>query len=208
MSIRSAARLIEPQVCPAYILAGGRSSRFGSDKALVQVGGLCLLELVISTLQAHGHQVFVVADRADRYRQIGLECLVDRLLGCGPLAGMAAALEHRRESGSGWSLLLNCDQWIWLPAWFQALNAYASDEVEAIGFVSQQFAPAAMEPLPCLLHTRLLPEISKRLELKQLALWGLFNGARTKCIEIEPSPRLWAFNTPAELDALRLRCPQ
>ncbi len=199
---------IRPQDCSAYILAGGRSSRFGSDKALVQVGdGEVLLNRLCSTLATLGHQTQVVADRADRYQQLGIRCLVDRVSGCGPLAGVAAALQHRCGSGEGWCLVLSCDQLLWRAEWFSVLAQHAADQVDAVGFSGrwEGTTRAALEPLPCLLHTRLLDKVLNQLASRKHALQAIFQISSSIGVRCSACPKQWSFNTQAELQELRAR---
>jgi len=110
--------------CPAYILAGGQSARFGSDKALVTVEGKPLLLHLHLSLAALGHAVQVIADREDRYAALGLTCLLDAQPQSGPLAGLMTAVRHRRSLlGEGWLLLANCDQVEWFPEWLTLLGS-------------------------------------------------------------------------------------
>jgi molybdenum cofactor guanylyltransferase len=77
------------------ILAGGRSSRFGSDKALAVVGGKTLLDHVIGRL---GPQVSALAVNTNSddpvYAETGLPLVKDATQDFrGPLAGILASLE-------------------------------------------------------------------------------------------------------------------
>ena len=74
----------------AFILAGGRSSRMGSDKALLTVGKQTLLERALHTAAAVANTVFIAGPR-DRYAQYG-EVVEDVFPDCGPLGGIHAAL--------------------------------------------------------------------------------------------------------------------
>ena len=72
------------------VLAGGRSSRFGSDKALAMLGGRSLLDHALAALRPHCDAVIVVGrgeipdwPRADM----------------GPLGGIAGALTHAADQG-------------------------------------------------------------------------------------------------------------
>ena len=122
---------------PAYILCGGRSQRFGADKARVLIEGVPQLLRLSGALQRAGHEVRYVADRADRYRDLGVECLVDSRPDCGPMAGLECALQHRTaeiasyasltragESDAIWAarlLVVSCDQAIWESSWSEEL---------------------------------------------------------------------------------------
>src|ERR1017187_9503376 len=74
----------------AFILAGGRSTRMGSDKALLTVGKQTLLERALQTAAAVANQVFIAGPR-DRYAQYG-DVVEDIFPDCGPLGGIHAAL--------------------------------------------------------------------------------------------------------------------
>ena len=79
------------------VLAGGQSSRFGSDKALASLGGQTLLARAAASLEAQCDSVIVVGrgDVQDRPRA-----------GMGPLGGINAALHH--ADAHGYSEVLTC----------------------------------------------------------------------------------------------------
>ncbi|MDO9368088.1 MAG: molybdenum cofactor guanylyltransferase [Sphingopyxis sp.] len=72
------------------VLAGGRSSRFGSDKALAMLDGRTLLDHAVAALRPHCDAVVVV----------GREDVPDwPHPDMGPLGGIAGALIHAVEKG-------------------------------------------------------------------------------------------------------------
>jgi len=87
------------------ILAGGRSTRFGSDKALALLDGRPLIDHAAAALAPYVEQM-VVCGRADpRW-----PCLPDQPApGMGPLGGLAAALLHARDEGFDGVLSTGCD---------------------------------------------------------------------------------------------------
>ncbi len=74
----------------AFILAGGRSTRMGSDKALLSLGGQTLLERALQTAGTVAKTVFIAGPR-ERYGRYG-EVVEDVIRDCGPLGGIHAAL--------------------------------------------------------------------------------------------------------------------
>ena len=77
------------------VLAGGQSSRFGSDKALAELGGQTLLARAVATLEAQCDAVVVVGRG-----HAPATTIPDRPAGgMGPLGGIAAALHHACENG-------------------------------------------------------------------------------------------------------------
>lgn len=84
------------------VLAGGMSTRFGSDKALAEVGGQTLLERAVATLSAWCDAV-VVAGRDEAPAPVIADWPRP---GMGPLGGLAAALRHAQEQG--FEAVLSC----------------------------------------------------------------------------------------------------
>lgn len=108
----------------AYILVGGKSSRFGSDKALIEIEGRPLvLHLAGIARQAAG-PVTLVGPPA-RYEHLGLPIIPDTHEGVGPLAGILAALEHSAEP---WNLVLACDMPHLTPAFLDLLFTRAEQD--------------------------------------------------------------------------------
>jgi molybdopterin-guanine dinucleotide biosynthesis protein A len=85
------------------VLAGGNSTRFGSDKALAELGGRTLLARAFDTLTGYCELVVI----AGRERGPGHRCIPDwPQPGMGPLGGIAAALRLARDEG--YDSVLSC----------------------------------------------------------------------------------------------------
>src|SRR5581483_8996521 len=77
------------------VMAGGRSTRFGRDKALLELDGETLLSRTVRTLSQATDEVLVVGPPERAGQVAGVTVLQDGLLGAGPLAGIATALSAR-----------------------------------------------------------------------------------------------------------------
>ncbi|MBX3593270.1 molybdenum cofactor guanylyltransferase [Sphingomonas sp.] len=87
------------------LLAGGRSRRFGTDKALARLNGQTLLDHAAHALAAYCDSVVVIGHEASGYRT-----LPDwPRAGLGPLGGLAAALRHAAGHGHGEVLAIPVD---------------------------------------------------------------------------------------------------
>ncbi len=207
---------------PFYVLAGGRSSRFGGDKATAPVAGRPQLLNLIAQLTGQGHPVHVVADRVDRYRDLDVPCVEDAVPGAGPLAGLVAALEHRlNHYGPGWLWLVPCDQYVWNPAWESPLLARTVRDclVVCYGRVSQERAGGDIppdaeapegtgrsltwEPLPGMYHTLLTEVAAESLAAGPTAsLRDLLSTVRVSVERSADLPTDYSFNTRSELERL------
>lgn len=77
------------------ILAGGKSTRFGSDKAMADVDGRPMIAHVADAIAAQCDIVIVVGRELD-----GHICIEDRPApDMGPLAGLAGALAYAADNG-------------------------------------------------------------------------------------------------------------
>lgn len=86
-------------------MVGGRSSRFGSDKALAEVGDRLMGEVAVTALRGAGVDP-VVAVGGTAGPQLNLVTVPDHWPGEGPLAALATILRWARE---GRVLVLPCD---------------------------------------------------------------------------------------------------
>ena len=84
------------------VLAGGQATRFGSDKALAELGGRTLLSRAFDALSGHCELVVI----AGRERGPG-RCIPDwPHAGMGPLGGIAAGLHLAQDEG--YETVLTC----------------------------------------------------------------------------------------------------
>jgi molybdenum cofactor guanylyltransferase len=88
----------------AFILAGGKSTRMGTDKAFVMLEGQTLLARALELARAVAGDVRIVGDVA-KFAAFA-PTVGDVFPGCGPLGGIHAAL---RASAAEWNLMLAVD---------------------------------------------------------------------------------------------------
>ena len=81
------------------ILAGGKSTRMGSDKLALTLGGQTLLDSAIGRFKTEFDNICIsVADR-EKYKDRTERIIIDILPGAGPLSGLHAALSHTECEG-------------------------------------------------------------------------------------------------------------
>lgn len=87
------------------VLAGGKSSRIGSDKGFLILNGSTFMSLIIKTVEPFVNDIIIVSNNSD-YDVFKLKRVEDILEDAGPLAGLYSGLY---ESETEYNLVLSCD---------------------------------------------------------------------------------------------------
>lgn len=90
----------------AIILAGGKSSRFGFDKAFIKIKGIPLIKRQINLLKSIFKKIIIVTDTAQKYRLRNIKVVSDIIKNSGPLSGIHSALT---ASDSFYNFIVACD---------------------------------------------------------------------------------------------------
>ncbi len=106
----------------AVLLAGGKSSRMGRDKAALVVDGRPLWRRQLATLEATGAAEIFVSGKPD-WAHEGIVSVPDAVENSGPLAGIAASLRH---CASPFLLALAVDMPSMTAAFLQSLVTLAA----------------------------------------------------------------------------------
>ena len=88
------------------ILAGGRSSRMGKDKALLEVNGKKLVQRVHEKVKNLFSETIVIANKPDALTFLDIPIFPDLIANLGPLGGIYTALKH---SSFPQCLVIACD---------------------------------------------------------------------------------------------------
>lgn len=89
------------------ILAGGKSSRMGEDKALIPfVGETTLIEFILQQIKGLGYEQLIIANNPDSYLHFGLPVFVDTISGVGALGGVYSGIF---QAACEYCLILACD---------------------------------------------------------------------------------------------------
>ena len=76
----------------AIILAGGKSSRMGTDKALLKINDMTNIEKILTNISPVFPNPILVTNDPEAYHFLGLKTVSDYFPGKGPLAGIHAGL--------------------------------------------------------------------------------------------------------------------
>lgn len=194
----TAADATEHWRAPAYVLAGGRSVRFGSDKARVRLGDELLVERAAREVASVATVVTVVAREAGAYADVGLRTIADRRADAGPLAGIEAALLDANATGADWVLISSCDLIGLREEWLRDLFDARTAQAQAVAFRGDRWMP-----LPTLMRCEALGVVQTALDQNLFALWRVLETLVTTAV---PAPAEWgrAINVNRRDDLARL----
>jgi molybdenum cofactor guanylyltransferase len=178
------------------ILAGGRSSRFGRDKALEVWYGKTLLEHVAVALEGCTER-FIVGGNLEQYGFLGLPVYTDLEIHPGSLYGLARALELAKYSRVA---VAACDTPNLTRNYWEFMANFSDFDI-----VIPENAEGLLEPLAAIYSKNCLDHVQLALEVGNLKMTGWFANLEVRIVkwsELEPyfKPNLFLnANTPSDL---------
>jgi molybdopterin-guanine dinucleotide biosynthesis protein A len=125
----------------AVILAGGKSSRMGRDKAFLEIGGQSLLARQIELAREAGAGEILISGRAGKnYSEFNGRALEDKFQNAGPLAGIERALD---SISTPLLLVLAVDLSEMNADFLRRLSAHCQKNAGAIPRIGENIEPLA-----------------------------------------------------------------
>lgn len=192
------------------VLAGGKSTRLGQDKADIVFSGITLLDRAVKLLKGHCSTVCVVGrssplDCTGSERGAGhggVSWVMDMVTGHGPAGGVATALKvlHRP------CLVLSCDLPLMDGSTLQRLIKARNERPQgALMTAFMQVETGYIEALVAIYEMEALPLLEAALEKGQFQLNRIVPEARRHHLPYSRDEAVPFFNVnhPAELSLLR-----
>jgi molybdopterin-guanine dinucleotide biosynthesis protein A len=187
-----------------FVLAGGKSTRMGQDKASVTLNGRTLLEHALAALREVCQDVSILG-RHELYDVMG-PVIEDIFPGCGPLGGIHAALTNSKTE---FNLIIAVDTPFIAPAF---LSYLAERAIALRAVVTSPEIDDYTQPLCTVYSREFLPIAEQSLKQGDYKIVPLFPKDQTLVIK-ESELRQFAFaadmfenlNTPEDLARARRR---
>lgn len=201
------------QPLSAAILAGGRSTRMGVDKALLRLTatGPALIELVLAAVRTVADDVTIVVNDG-RLDFLGARTTPDQIPGAGALGGIYSAVAAAKHDHC---LVVACDMPFLNPALLAAM-ATAPRDYDVLAPLlpvrehRQGTAAGVYETLHAIYGRAALPAMRERLDAGEYRIVGFFPAVRVAAFPFEHvrqvDPQLRSFfnaNTPERLAEAR-----
>jgi len=178
-----------------YILAGGKSTRLGPNKALLKLGSRTIIEKIISAIPPSAEGVKIVSNIPEDYAFLHLPVIGDIHPGCGPISGVHAGLV---DSESFFSFFLASD-----------LPSVSRDLIEAIiahhrgEDILCPRTRRGLEPLCSIYSKSCIPTLEDFLRQGRHSLQEVFREITTsRAIEVVDEEALFNLNTVEDWERL------
>jgi len=166
-------RLIEDVV--GVILAGGKSSRYGRNKALERLDGVPLIERVLGVMGSTFSRVIIVTNTPEYYEYLNAVMSRDLIKGLGPLGGIYTALTLLRDEAA---FVVACD----MPCLNPELIRYMVDRRGDCDGVVPRFS-GYVEALHALYEKSCLPAVRELIDLGHHQVLRFFSSVSIRYVE-------------------------
>ena len=149
------------------ILAGGKSSRLGRNKAAELIGGIPLIERVINSLKPITNRILqVTAQNSDCSPAVAaIEMIEDIYPGRGPLGGIYTGLCSSRTVAN---IVVGCD----MPFLNTSLLEHMTKLLSSYDAIVPRWPNGRIEPLHAVYSISCIPMIKRHLDNDQLSIGG------------------------------------
>lgn len=181
------------------VLAGGKSSRMGTDKGLVPFMGKPLFQYILDQLTGLSDDIFLITNRPEDYAASPYPLFTDTIPEIGALGGIYSALDHSRHE---LCVILACD----MPFISRALIDRLILEIEGFDVAIPDLGEDNLEPfravyrLTCIGPVEAGIRAGKRRAVSFLPEVSVKRIPRSVLLDLDPKLRTFLnINTPGDL---------
>lgn len=175
------------------ILAGGKSSRMGSDKGLTLFNNKPLINYVIDVLQPLCEKIIISANNSE-YDKFGYDVIKDIVPDSGPMGGIYSALMH---STTDVNIVLSCDSPFVKTQTFEYLLEKYDDTDICVPMQSS----GKYEPLCGIYKKSVIPYFKEFIENKNYKIPMVFEIVKFQEVKITENNEFFNFQTFRNLNS-------
>ncbi len=157
------------------ILAGGKSLRYGQDKAFISLNGKFLIDKVISVMKQVFQNVIIIANEQKKYSGFGLPVYEDIIKGIGPIGGILTGITYIQKTAG---FFVACD----MPFLNPELIAYMVKIRNGFDVVIPKIGKN-IEPLHAIYTKNCLPHIKETIYKKAYGIRTFFSKVSVRYVE-------------------------
>jgi molybdenum cofactor guanylyltransferase len=165
-----------------FILLGGKSSRYGSNKAFVEINGVRMIDRVAGVMKSIFYRVVLLTNTPEEYAYLRMPMVEDLVKGFGPMGGIYTGLMTLSDETG---VFVACD----MPFLSESLIRHMVDVRDDFDAVVPRM-DWMLEPLHALYSKACLPVIKEAIEQNQHQILKCFAKLRMRYLD-EQELRLW-----------------
>ena len=149
----------------AAIIAGGKSRRFGTPKALATFGDKTLIEHAICLANSITSATIISTNKENLFEDLNITCVPDIIPDSGPLGGIYSALMYAKTS---WVAVLPCDMPLLTANIYSTLRQHLKQNRPTVAVSGN-----GIEPLVSIWPKSLAGSLKIALEDKRFAIYRM-----------------------------------
>ena len=161
----------------AAILAGGGSTRMGTNKALLKLGNKTIIERVVNPLQDIFDNVLVVTNESEDYHMLKGVKFVPDCISTGEKSSLIGLYSGLKQSETFYIFAIGCD----MPFVNTGLVKYMADLLENEDILVP-FVGGHYQPLYAIYGKSCIPEFEKLLQRGRHKITGIFKNMKVNKI--------------------------
>ena len=173
----------------AFILIGGKSERFGSEKWRANISGKSVLDCIWDACMHFEERVVIGKEKPKNFKK---PFICDQLEIQAPINGLYTAIQN---SGHDWIQLVSCDLPLIEADVFQILWDTRTQESDAVIPLTNN-----QHQVTCALyHRRILNYLESAIDKNDFSLLSLIKNLKITKINFNSDKRFWNMNTKKNL---------
>jgi molybdopterin-guanine dinucleotide biosynthesis protein A len=209
--------MISKKKITGIVLAGGKSSRMGQEKGLMQLDGKALIAYALGALAPLCSEIFI-SSNSHAYDHLGYRVVPDIVTNSGPMGGIYSCMLQSQAEGNkksspqshkgteenkAWFFVLSCD----LPRITSEIVAHIISLSDDADITVPWHGDEHYEPLCAVYNSRLLPLMESYIRAGNFKIPELINQVNARRIPVQHDPVLnemdfYNVNTRDDLHAL------
>lgn len=157
------------------VLAGGRSLRYGKDKAFELLDGVPLIKRVLTVMEEMFSEVIIITNEPDKYSFLSQKVYEDIIKGIGPIGGILTGV-IRMQNPAGF--FVACDMPFLNPRFIRYIVSIKNGFDIAIPRIGRN-----IEPLHAIYTKSCIPYIKNSISHKKFSIRSFFPHVSVRYVE-------------------------
>ncbi len=173
------------------VIAGGKSSRMGQNKALMNFNGKRLIDNAIDIIRPIVDTIFVSSN--ELLSNIEYPLLKDKYQNIGPISGLYSCLV---ESKTEYNIIIPCD----VPLVTTQFYLELIKQFNGYDAVIPKLPNGKIEPLVAIYSKSILKVVHEQIQAKNYKLVNLFSLIKVKYVDVNDSSMFKNVNKPTDIE--------